>query len=59
MKVGQGNIGSWPVNLKSKLPHVGTTIFSLMSKLATECDAIAQAYGFDADVEELIAPREW
>jgi hypothetical protein len=27
--------------------------------LGAEFDAIAKAYGFDADVEELIAPREW
>lgn len=27
--------------------------------LGMEFDFIAKAYGFDADVEELIAPREW
>jgi hypothetical protein len=27
--------------------------------LGAEFDAIAKAYGFDADAEELIAPREW
>lgn len=27
--------------------------------IGTDFDVIAQAYGFDADVEELIAPREW
>ncbi len=27
--------------------------------LGAEFDVIAKAYGFEADVEELIAPREW
>ncbi|MBP6390805.1 MAG: hypothetical protein KA175_10635 [Flavobacteriales bacterium] len=27
--------------------------------LGEEFDVIAKAYGFEADVEELIAPREW
>ena len=26
---------------------------------AADCESIAKAYGFDADVEELIAPRDW
>lgn len=32
--------------MKSKLPHVGTTIFSVMSALATEYDAINLSQGF-------------
>ncbi|HNE78934.1 MAG TPA: aminotransferase class I/II-fold pyridoxal phosphate-dependent enzyme, partial [Flavobacteriales bacterium] len=32
--------------IKSKLPHVGTTIFTVMSKLATECGAINLSQGF-------------
>ncbi len=32
--------------LKSKLPHVGTTIFTVMSKLAAECGAINLSQGF-------------
>lgn len=27
--------------------------------IATDFDAIARAYGFDADMEELVAPRDW
>jgi hypothetical protein len=27
--------------------------------IGADMDAMATAYGFDADVEELIAPREW
>src|SRR6476660_4242224 len=27
--------------------------------IAKDFDCIAKAYGFDADVEELIAPRDW
>lgn len=27
--------------------------------MAADFAAIAEAYGFDADIEELIAPREW
>jgi len=27
--------------------------------IAEEFDAIARAYGFEADLEELIAPRDW
>jgi methionine transaminase len=33
-----------PIN--SKLPHVGTTIFTVMSKLAAECGAINLSQGF-------------
>ena len=32
--------------MKSKLPHVGTTIFSVMSALANECQAINLSQGF-------------
>lgn len=35
-----------PINLTSKLPHVGTTIFSVMSALANECDALNMSQGF-------------
>lgn len=32
--------------IQSKLPHVGTTIFTVMSKLANECNAINLSQGF-------------
>ena len=35
-----------PVTIDSKLPSVGTTIFTVMSKLATECGAINLSQGF-------------
>ena len=39
--------------LTSKLPHVGTTIFTVMSKLASECGAINLSQGFpDFPVDE-------
>ena len=31
---------------ESKLPHVGTTIFTVMSRLAAECGAINLSQGF-------------
>ena len=34
------------MTLTSKLPHVGTTIFTVMSKLAAECGAINLSQGF-------------
>lgn len=34
------------MQLSSKLPHVGTTIFTVMSKLAQECGAINLSQGF-------------
>ena len=34
------------MDLTSKLPHVGTTIFTVMSKLAQECGAINLSQGF-------------
>ncbi|MBK9420448.1 MAG: aminotransferase class I/II-fold pyridoxal phosphate-dependent enzyme [Flavobacteriales bacterium] len=42
-----------PMELPSKLPHVGTTIFSVMSKLAQECGAINLSQGFpDFPIDE-------
>jgi methionine aminotransferase len=35
-----------PVVIDSKLPRVGTTIFTVMSKLATDCGAINLSQGF-------------
>ena len=35
-----------PVAIDSKLPSVGTTIFTVMSKLATDCGAINLSQGF-------------
>lgn len=34
------------MEVRSKLPNVGTTIFTVMSQLATECDAINLGQGF-------------
>ena len=34
------------VNLQSKLPEIGTSIFSVMSKMAVDHDAINLAQGF-------------
>ena len=34
------------IEITSKLPHVGTTIFAVMSQLAAECDAINLSQGF-------------
>ena len=42
------------IRLESKLPSVGTTIFTVMSKLAVEVDAINLSQGFpdfDCDPE--------
>ena len=46
----------FPFSIKSKLPKVGTTIFSVMSSLATQHKAINLSQGFpDFDAsEELI-----
>src|SRR5690554_2826346 len=33
-------------SVRSKLPHLGTTIFTIMSKLATDCGAINLSQGF-------------
>jgi methionine aminotransferase len=44
------------VQLKSKLPHVGTTIFTVMSKLAHEHGAINLGQGFpDFPIDERLA----
>jgi methionine aminotransferase len=43
---------------KSKLPHVGTTIFSVMSKLAQECGAINLSQGFpDFPLDDALIDR--
>ena len=34
------------MHVSSKLPHVGTTIFTVMSRLAQECGAINLSQGF-------------
>lgn len=34
------------IRISSKLPDVGTTIFTVMSQLAAECDAINLSQGF-------------
>lgn len=42
--------------LHSKLPHVGTTIFTVMSKLAAECGAINLSQGFpDFPIDEKLS----
>jgi methionine aminotransferase len=42
--------------LQSKLPHVGTTIFTVMSKLAQECGAINLSQGFpDFPIDEKLS----
>jgi methionine aminotransferase len=44
------------VQLSSKLPHVGTTIFTVMSKLAQECGAINLSQGFpDFPIDEKLS----
>ncbi len=41
------------MSIPSKLPHVGTTIFTVMSKLAQECGAINLSQGFpDFPIDE-------
>ena len=37
---------SFPGHIDSKLPHVGTTIFTVMSRLALEHQAINLSQGF-------------
>ncbi len=37
---------TYPHSITSKLPHVGTTIFTVMSRLAAECNAINLSQGF-------------
>ena len=44
------------MSLKSKLPNVGTTIFSVMSKLAQESGAINLSQGFpDFPIDEKLS----
>ncbi len=48
------------MNFQSKLPNVGTTIFTVMSALATKAKAINLGQGFpdfpmDAELVELVA----
>jgi methionine aminotransferase len=48
--------------IESKLPHVGTTIFTVMSRLASECGAINLSQGFPdfdppARLVELVAEK--
>ena len=44
------------MGLSSKLPHVGTTIFTVMSKLAQECGAINLSQGFpDFPIDEKLS----
>lgn len=44
---------SGPLRIQSKLPHVGTTIFTVMSRLAQECGAINLSQGFpDFPIDE-------
>ena len=35
-----------PVRIDSRFPNMGTTIFTVMSRLATECGAINLSQGF-------------
>ena len=37
---------NFPAPIESRLPHVGTTIFTVMSRLAQECGAINLSQGF-------------
>ena len=49
---------SFPVAIESRLPHVGTTIFTVMSRLAQECGAINLSQGFpDFNAEDLLFER--
>jgi methionine aminotransferase len=43
------------MEINSRLPHIGTSIFSVMSKMALECDAINLSQGFpDFKIDEEI-----
>lgn len=45
-----------PITIASKLPRTGTTIFTVMSKLAQECGAINLSQGFpDFPIDEKLA----
>ena len=35
-----------PIHIDSRFPHMGTTIFTVMSRLAAECGAINLSQGF-------------
>src|SRR5688500_16613009 len=37
---------SYPFQMQSRLPDVGTTIFTVMSALANECNAVNLSQGF-------------
>ena len=49
---------TFPASLKSRLPGVGTTIFTVMSRLAQECDAINLSQGYpDFNAEDALFER--
>ncbi|RTL31233.1 MAG: aminotransferase class I/II-fold pyridoxal phosphate-dependent enzyme, partial [Rhodocyclaceae bacterium] len=49
---------SFPMPLVSRLPEVGTTVFTVMSRLAQECGAINLSQGFpDFNAEDLLFER--
>jgi methionine aminotransferase len=49
---------SFPAAIESRLPHVGTTIFTVMSRLAQECGAINLSQGFpDFNAEDVLFER--
>lgn len=48
----------FPAPIESRLPAVGTTIFTVMSRLAHECDAINLSQGFpDFNAEDILFER--
>ena len=49
---------SFPAPIESRLPNVGTTIFTVMSRLAQECGAINLSQGFpDFNADDLLFER--
>ncbi|TAH41748.1 MAG: pyridoxal phosphate-dependent aminotransferase [Betaproteobacteria bacterium] len=49
---------SFPAPIESRLPNVGTTIFTVMSRLAQECGAINLSQGFpDFNAEDALFER--
>jgi methionine aminotransferase len=49
---------SFPVPIKSRLPNVGTTIFTVMSRMAQECGAINLSQGYpDFNAENVLFER--
>ncbi len=49
---------SFPVPIESRLPKVGTTIFTVMSRLADDCGAINLSQGFpDFNADDLLFER--